>query len=328
VAILKPSELSAASSKLIASLIPRYLDTGAVAVVEGAIAETQFLLQQKWDFIFYTGNGIVGRVVARAAAEHLTPTVLELGGKCPVYVDKNCNLAVAAKRIVNGKYFNAGQTCVGVDYVLAHREIEAQLIELIKEVTKAFFGSDPKNSDSLSRIISERHVTRLARMLSDTTGIEVLEGGQVDVAARYVAPTLLKVTSPAAACMQEEIFGPILPVLTVDGPDQAIALINSMPTPLALYVYSNDRIVVEKMLAETNSGGAAINECTHQATVPDLPFGGCGESGMGAYHGRAGFEALSHHRGVLDKTAMALLDLDVRYPPYTDAKLGWLKRLA
>jgi aldehyde dehydrogenase (NAD+) len=320
-ALVKPSEVAANTSRVIAELLPKYLDRECFAVVEGGVPETTALLEQKFDHIFYTGNGAIGRVVMAAAARHLTPVTLELGGKSPVIVDASADLDATARRIVWGKFFNAGQTCVAPDYVLVHRAAEERLVQKLGENIRAFFGEDPRQSKDYGRIINERHHKRLVGLMADG---KPAVGGQADAGARYIAPTVLRGVKPDSKLMQEEIFGPLLPVLAVDSVDQAIEFVVARDKPLALYVFGDDE-VAERVLSRTSSGGACVNDCMTHLGVVDLPFGGVGESGMGAYHGKASFDTFSHRKSVLDKSTH--LDLPLRYPPYDDNKTKWLKRL-
>ncbi|MEV7064603.1 aldehyde dehydrogenase family protein [Streptomyces collinus] len=296
--IAKPSELAPATSAVLARLLPAYLDTDAVAVVEGGVPETTALLAERFDHIFYTGNSTVGRIVLRAAAEHLTPVTLELGGKSPVFVDRDTDLAVVADRLTSGKFLNAGQTCVAPDYVLTDPETAAALEPLLANAVNALYGSDPAASGEYGRIINERHFDRLTGLLD--SGRTVV-GGTGDRAAKYLAPTVLADVSPDAPVMREEIFGPILPIVTVPGLDEAIDFINDRDKPLALYVFTESDGTRRRFAAETSSGGLGHGLPLAHLTVSDLPFGGVGESGMGNYHGRYSIETFSHRKAVLDK---------------------------
>ena len=321
-AVVKPSEVAASTSRVIAELLPKYLDRECFAVVEGGVPETTALLEEKFDHIFYTGNGTIGRVVMTAAAKHLTPVTLELGGKSPVIVDASADLDATARRIVWGKFFNAGQTCVAPDYVLVHRAAEERLLQKMTAAIRSFFGDDPRQSKDYGRIINERHHKRLTGLLADG---EPVCGGAGDAASKYLPPTILRKVNPSSRLMSEEIFGPLLPVLPVDSVDSAIAFVNDRPKPLALYVFTQDDDVARRVLRQTSSGGACVNDTMMHLSVPDLPFGGVGESGMGAYHGKTSFDTFSHRKSVLDKSVH--LDLPLRYPPYDDQKAKWLKRL-
>jgi aldehyde dehydrogenase (NAD+) len=320
--VLKPSEVAPASSALLARLIPKYFDPEAIAVVEGGVPETTKLLEQRFDHIFYTGNGTVGRIVMEAAAKHLTPVTLELGGKSPCIVDQDVDLDVAARRIVWGKFFNAGQTCVAPDYVLVHESIEKPLLERISANIKSFYGDDPKESTSYARVVNERHHQRLTRLLGSG---EVVVGGDADVKQRYLAPTVLKNVSPDSPVMQDEIFGPILPVLSVPNVEAAIDFVNAHAKPLALYVFTRNKQHARDVLERTSSGGACVNDVVSHLVPPELPFGGVGPSGMGAYHGRATFDTFTHQKSVLDKGTS--VDPALRYPPYNKDKFKWAKRL-
>jgi aldehyde dehydrogenase (NAD+) len=265
------------------------------------------------DHIFFTGSTAVGHVVAEAAAKHLTPTVLELGGKSPTYVHASADLDVAARRIAWGKFLNAGQTCIAPDYVLVDHEVKDALVERLTRQVRAFYGADPQASRSFGRIVNDRHLERLGALLADGAGT-VAVGGQIDAAERFVAPTVTVEPRPDSAVMQEEIFGPILPVLGVGGPTEAKAFIGARPKPLALYVFAQRSDVVDDMVAGTTSGGVCVNQTLLHLLPADLPFGGVGDSGMGAYHGRTGFDAFSHHKSVLRKPTKP--DVRLLYPPY------------
>ncbi|OYP20605.1 aldehyde dehydrogenase family protein [Streptomyces sp. FBKL.4005] len=296
--VAKPSELAPATSAALAELIPAYLDTDAVAVVEGGVPETTALLAERFDHIFYTGNGTVGRIVMRAAAEHLTPVTLELGGKSPVFVDRGTDVDVVADRLARGKFLNAGQTCVAPDYVLTDPETAQALEAALVRAIEGLFGADPARSPEYGRIVNERHFDRLSALLDSG---RVAVGGVGDRAAKYLAPTVLADVDPASPVMQEEIFGPILPIVTVSGLDEAIGFINDRDKPLALYVFSESEETRRRIAAETSSGGLGHGLPLAHLTVSDLPFGGVGESGMGNYHGRYSIETFSHRKAVLAK---------------------------
>ncbi len=317
-AVLKPSEVTASVSALIEELVPQYFDASTVAVVTGAVDETTALLAERFDHIFYTGNGKVGRVVMRAAAEHLTPVTLELGGKSPAIVAADANIDVAAKRIAWAKFLNAGQTCVAPDYVLVDASVEDQLVTALADAVTTFYGNDPRQSNDYARIVNERHHDRLMKLLEDGGYDSTVIGGTADRASRYIAPTVLAGVKPDAAVMDEEIFGPILPVLTVGDIDEAIRFVNDREKPLALYAFSSDDDTLEHVVANTSAGGVTLNHAVLHLTVPDLPFGGVGESGMGAYHGKSGFDTFSHFKAVLDKPTRP--DPSLMYPPYTNLK--------
>jgi len=305
-----------------AEVLPTVLDPRCVRVLEGGVPETTALLEQRFDHIFYTGNGAVGRVVMAAAARHLTPVTLELGGKNPCIVHRDADLDVAARRIAWGKFFNAGQTCVAPDHVLVDREVHDAFLERLCTAVRSFYGEDPRSSPDLARIVNLRHHRRLVHLLQ---GQRVVMGGRHDEAELYLEPTVLRDVDPASAVMDEEIFGPILPVLAVDGVDDAIRRIRERPKPLALYVFTRDRAAADRVLARTRSGSAVVNHIWIHLMVRSLPFGGVGESGMGAYHGRDTFETFCHRKSVLWQGTT--LDPRVVYPPYDESRIPWLRRL-
>lgn len=328
-AALKPSEVAPATSAALARLVPQYLDPDAVAVVEGGVEETTALLEQRWDTIFYTGNGAVGRVVARAAAEHLTPVTLELGGKSPVIVDRDANLAVTAKRIAWGKWLNAGQTCVAPDHVLAHEAVADELTDRISAAITSMYGNDPKQSSDYARIVNDRHFRRVTRLIDEggPSGSvpTIVTGGERVADDRYIAPTILTDVSDDAPVMGEEIFGPVLPILRVPDVDAAVARVNAGDKPLALYAFSENDDTLQHIVSRTSSGGTCLNHVMMHLAVPSLPFGGVGESGTGAYHGRANIDAFSHRRSVLSKPTK--LDPPLMYPPYTGLKQRVLRKV-
>ncbi|RKR29783.1 aldehyde dehydrogenase family protein [Arthrobacter oryzae] len=313
-AVLKPSEHAPATSAALARWIPEYL-AGAAEVVEGGIPETAALLAERFDHIFFTGGETAAKVVMRAAAEHLTPVTLELGGKSPAYVDASTDLAAAAKRIAWGRFMNAGQTCVAPDYVLVREEVQAPLqAQLVKAIT-ALFGTDPATSPSYGRIVNDRHFARLSALADAST---VVHGGQRDAGGRYFAPTLLR-PAPGDAVMAEEIFGPLLPLVAVPGLDEAIGQVNGRPKPLALYVFSKDPATRRAFAERTSSGALCFDVPAAHLSVPGLPFGGVGGSGMGAYHGEHSVRTFSHERSTLDKPLWPDT-LELIYPPYTRTK--------
>jgi aldehyde dehydrogenase (NAD+) len=321
--VLKPSELAPASSALLARLLPKYLDREIIRVVEGGPAETTALLAEEFDHIFYTGGGTVARIIAEAAAKHLTPVTLELGGKSPCIVDRNTDLEVAARRIVWGKFMNAGQTCIAPDYVLVHEAVEQALISRMTKTIREFYGSDPRTSPDYGRMINRRHHKRVMGLLQG--GGDILIGGEANEDELYIAPTILQHVPENAAVMEEEIFGPILPVIPVASIHDAVAFVNRRPKSLALYLFSADTRVRERVVAQTSSGAVVVNHvCIHEV-LPTLPFGGVGASGMGAYHGKYGFETFSHRKPVVLKPTR--MDLKLIYPPYDKNKEKWLRRL-
>lgn len=313
--VMKPSEVSSATSAALARLVPKYLDPSAIALVEGGVPETTALLAQRFDHIFYTGNGTVGRVVMRAAAEHLTPVTLELGGKSPTIVHASADLDVAARRIAWGKWLNAGQTCVAPDYVLVEKSVETALVDRIRRVIGEFYGDDPKISGSYGRIVSERHFDRLSGLMN---GGRVVIGGDTDRNDRYIAPTVIADVDLESPLMNEEIFGPLLPIVPVNSAREAISFVTARPHPLALYVFAEKKSVIDDVLEHTTAGGVTVNGTLMHLTSPNLPFGGVGESGMGAYHGEAGVRIFQHRKPVLSRSTK--VDPSLAYPPYTDRK--------
>jgi len=321
-AVLKPSELTPHTSDALADLVPRYLDKDAIAIVTGGAEASTALLAERFDHIFFTGGGRVGRVVMEAAAKNLTPVTLELGGKSPCVVAADADLKIAAERIVWGKFLNAGQTCVAPDYVLVERGRRDDLIGALRATIARFFGSDPKASPDFARIVTEKHVDRLAGYLD---GGRIVVGGDVDRAARYIAPTVLADVRDDAPVMREEIFGPILPVLAVANIEEAIGFITARDKPLALYLFTSDAGVHDRVIARTSSGGVVVNDVVVHLGVPGLPFGGVGASGFGRYHGQAGFETFSNMKGVLTRRLWP--EPPLRTPPHTETKLRWIDRL-
>lgn len=321
-AVIKPSELSVHTSNLLADLIPQYLDKDAYAVVEGAVQETTELLKQPFDHFFYTGGDAVGKIVMRAAAEHLATVTLELGGKSPCIVDSNTNLDVTAARIVWAKWMNAGQTCVAPDYVLVEKGFADKLVAALQKKIAAFYGKDPSQAKDYGRIVNQRH---FARVTSYLDGQNVVHGGQSDEKSRYIEPTIVMQPDLDSALMQAEIFGPILPIITLDKITDCIDFINQRSKPLALYLFSKDQALEDRVLAENSAGSVGINDGMMFMTNPELPFGGVGYSGMGAYHGQYGFDTLSHLKSVMKRSFA--LDAAIRYPPYSKFKFGLLKRL-
>jgi len=313
--VMKPSEVTTNTSALLASLVPKYLDTSAIALVEGGVPETTDLLEQHFDHIFYTGNGTVGRIVMAAAVKNLTPVTLELGGKSPVIIDASANLRVAARRVAWGKWLNAGQTCIAPDYVMVNSSVRDGFVDELGKAITEFFGDEPKESESYGRIVSPNHFARVSALMNGGTAVI---GGETDAATRYIAPTVLLDVDPDAQIMREEIFGPLLPIVEVASTDAAIAHINANPHPLALYVFTGDKRVAADVISRTTAGGVTVNGTIMHFSNPNLPFGGIGESGMGGYHGKAGVRLFQHLKPVL--TRGTKMDPSIAYPPYTDRK--------
>lgn len=320
-AVLKPPPLTPRTTAVIRALCEETFERSFVSVVEGGAETVQDLLAERFDHIFFTGGTATGKLVMQAAAKHLTPITLELGGKNPCIVDHDVDLDVTARRVAWGKLFNAGQNCAAVDHVFVDRRIKDAFVTKVVAWTRRFYGADPAASPDYARIINEAHVDRLAALLHDGT---IVSGGAVDRPSRFVAPTVIDNITGSEPVMQEEVFGPILPVLTFDDIADAVAAIRARPAPLALYVFSRSHAVQKRVLDAVPSGGACVNDVVLQETVPGLPFGGVGESGIGSYHGKAGFNVFSRERSVLRNGF--LVDPALRYPPYGN-RLRILKRL-
>ena len=320
--VMKPSSYSPATSALIKAMVEQAYAPEYIAVVNGGRSENQALLHQHFDKIFFTGSTAVGKEVMRCASEHLTPVALELGGKSPCIVEKSAKIRLAARRIVFGKFVNCGQTCVAPDYILCDSSIRDQLVAAIRQEICAQFGGKPLENADYGKIINEKHYRRLLGLMD---GEKVVCGGAHDEAACRIEPTVMQDVTWEDAVMQEEIFGPILPVLTYEDLEQAIATVESRPRPLACYLFTEDKAVMDRVLAKCRFGGGCINDCIIHLATSEMPFGGVGESGMGGYHGRFGFEEFSHYRSIVDKKTW--MDMPVRYQPYTKGKLQLIRRV-
>lgn len=317
--ILKPSEISNATSALIAKLINNNFDSEFFKVIEGGVSETTEILNQKFDKIFFTGSTQVGKIVYQAAAKNLTPVTLELGGKSPTFITKDCHLKMAVKRLIWAKFLNAGQTCIAPDYIMIHQSREKEFLELAKaEIKKEHFSIDNGN---YVQIINERNLERLKKMLSPE---KIYFGGKINSKERTIEPTLLHNISFEDAVMQEEIFGPLLPIISYDSLLEAIDKVNKLPKPLSCYVFTSNTVDKKSILNQISFGGGAINDAVMHITNTKLPFGGVGYSGMGNYHGEAGFKAFTHYKSILDKPTW--LELPLKYYPHTPFKLKWIKR--
>jgi aldehyde dehydrogenase (NAD+) len=310
-AVIKPSEFSAHTSEVLAGIVKSCFDPGFVSVVTGGVETSSALLKEKFDSIFFTGSTNVGKIVMSAASNHLTPVTLELGGKSPCIVESDADIKLAAKRIVSGKFINAGQTCIAPDYILVKQSVKDELIAGIKNYIELFFGKDPKNSKEYPRIISRNHFDRLVRL---TQGASVVCGGDFDPSQLYFAPTLLTDVDWTHPVMQEEIFGPILPVIEYNWLTDAILTIKEHPKPLALYVFTGNSDTAEMVLKQISFGGGCVNDTLVHFANPYIPFGGVGASGMGSYHGKPGFDAFTHYKGVMKSSF--LMDFPFRYPPF------------
>lgn len=321
-AVLKPSELAPATSAVVARCVPEYLDNDCVKVVEGGVPETSALLELAWDHILYTGGGNVGRIVMAAAAKHLTPVTLELGGKSPCVVMPDADLQTTARRIAWGKFLNAGQTCIAPDYLLVDALTEQKLVPLLQQAVTEMFGENPEASESYGRIVNDRHFARLAGFLASG---EVAIGGQTNVETRYIAPTVLTGVTADSPAMQEEIFGPILPILRSDDLDASIRFIRAFDKPLAAYIFTKDSAAEARFLEKVSCGNVCINDTMMFMTVDELPFGGVGPSGMGNYSGEYGFRTFSHMKAVMRRGWWP--DFALRYAPFTAKKFKLLRKL-
>uniref|UniRef100_A0A1B6CPG8 Aldehyde dehydrogenase n=2 Tax=Clastoptera arizonana TaxID=38151 RepID=A0A1B6CPG8_9HEMI len=324
--ILKPSEVAPASARLMAEIIPKYLDQECYHVIEGGIPETEELLKEKFDYIFYTGSTQVGKIIRNAANENLTPVTLELGGKSPVYLDGTVNMNVAAKRILWGKCVNSGQTCIAPDYILCSQQVQRLFLKEAEEVLKEWYGTNPLSSPDLCRIVNERHYKRLTDLMASSN---IAIGGQKNPDERIIAPTIVVDVKAKDPIMQEEIFGPLLPIVNVDNAYEAINFINNRDRPLTFYVFTSDKSVQQLFLEQTSSGSVSINETVMHYAVESLPFGGVGKSGMGAYHGKYTFDTFTHKKGVLCKNYNTLGETlaSARYPPYSEKKLNFIRMM-
>jgi aldehyde dehydrogenase (NAD+) len=309
--IIKPSEYSPQTSILMNEVISGAFDPSFIKVVTGGVEEARALLEEKFDYIFFTGSVATGRRVMEAAARHLTPVTLELGGKSPCIIDRDVDIDVAARRIAWAKFFNSGQTCIAPDYLLVDRTIKGEFTTCLKKHLREFYGDDASLSPDYARIINNNHFKRLKNLMDEG---DIILGGRTDEAGLYIEPTIIDNVRPDNKIMQEEIFGPILPIMAYDDLDEAISFVNSRPRPLSLYVFSHNQTVQDRVLNETSSGGVCINDAMVHFASDKLPFGGVGESGMGAYHGKAGFDTFTHYKGVVRNNLK--FDLPFRYAPY------------
>ncbi|XP_051142235.1 aldehyde dehydrogenase family 3 member F1-like [Andrographis paniculata] len=323
-AVLKPSELAPASSAVLARLIPSYLDSTAVRVVEGGVSAGEILLQQQWDKIFFTGSPNVARKVMTAAAKNLTPVALELGGKCPAVVDcltSSWDQQVALKRILSAKFGTcAGQACIAIDYILVEKKFSSTLVELLKNGIKSMFGENPRESNNISRIVNQRHFSRLSNLLDNPTVKNALVyGGSLDEDNLYIEPTLLLDPPINSGVMTEEIFGPLLPIITLEKIEDSVEFIKSMPRALAIYAFTKNEEFKKKLQSGTSSGSIVFNDAIIQYVADTLPFGGVGECGFGRYHGKYSFDAFSHEKAIARRSY--IVDFWFRYPPWNEHKL-------
>jgi len=317
--VLKPSEGAPHTSKVIAEMVSDHFDGNYIKVVEGGVPETTELLKERFNYVFFTGGTEIGRIVYQAAAKNLTPVTLELGGKSPAIVDDDYNIDVTARRIAWGKFLNAGQVCIAPDYVLVNKKVKSKLVSLLKDMVKEFYGDDPAQSPDFARIVNDKHFNRVKNLIEG----DVVIGGESDEKERYIAPTIIDNVKWEDKIMQEEVFGPVLPILEYDDIDDAIEMINKREKPLALYLFSKSFNNRDKVVKSTSSGGVCINETIMNFGSVSLPFGGVGNSGFGAYNGKIGFDTFSHQKGVMTKSF--LFDVKQKYPPYTTGKFNFIK---
>lgn len=310
-AVVKPSAYSPHTSDVILQILSQCFDPEYVAVVTGGRAENTCLLREHFDYIFFTGSQFVGKEVMRNAAEHLTPVTLELGGKSPCIVDKSADIKLAARRIVFGKYLNCGQTCVAPDYIYCHRSVKDRLVKEVQKQIQKQYGKQPLRNPNYGKIINEKHFDRLLGLIDKN---KTVHGGDSDRHALRIEPTVLDNVTFADAVMQEEIFGPIMPILIFDSLDEVIHNINAMPHPLALYLFTSDKAAAKKVTSRCGFGGGCINDTIIHLATTEMGFGGFGESGMGSYHGKVGFDTFSHYKSIVDKKTW--IDLPMRYQPY------------
>lgn len=310
-AVVKPSAYSPYTSEVLLSTLTECFDPKYVAVVTGGRAENTCLLREHFDYIFFTGSQAVGKEVMRSAAEHLTPVTLELGGKSPCIVDQTADIRLAARRIVFGKYLNCGQTCVAPDYVYCHRSVKDQLIKEVQKQIRRQYGKQPLHSSDYGKIINEKHFDRILGLIDEK---KVVHGGGSDRSTLRIEPTVMDNVTFSDAVMQEEIFGPVMPILVFDSLDEVIRRINSMPHPLALYIFTSDKKTARKVTARCGFGGGCINDTIIHLATSEMGFGGFGESGMGAYHGKTGFDTFTHYKSIVDKKTW--IDFPMRYQPY------------
>ena len=313
--ILKPSEVSQNSSHLVAQMVADTFDPSYVTAIEGGMEVNRPLMNEEFEYIFFTGSSAVGKAWMEAAARHLTPVTLELGGKSPCIVDREVRLEVAAERIVWGKFLNAGQTCIAPDFLLVDEDIKTELLERIKHYIKSFYGKNPAASRDYARIVSENHFDRISRLLGEG---RILVGGDMNRDDLYIGPTVIDEVSWDSAIMQAEIFGPLLPVIAYGTLDEAIAMVNALPKPLALYFFSTSTSKQDRIVRETSSGGVTINSTLLQYSTQTLPYGGVGTSGMGAYHGKYSFDTFTHYKAVFDQRIP--IDFTIR-PPYPNLRI-------
>lgn len=319
--VLKPSELTPKTAAILMQIVSKTFQQDHVQVIQGGVEITQKLLAQRWDYIFFTGSVAVGKIVAKAAAEHLTPITLELGGKNPCIIDETANLKLAAKRIVWGKFLNAGQTCIAPDYILIHEDMKSHFVAFMKEEIKKSYGPTPKESPDFARIVNEKNWHRLVSMIEAE---KVIFGGNSDISDYYISPTLIEENNIESELMKEEIFGPLLPIITYKEEKEITAIISKYEKPLALYIFTDDKKFAKETILKYSFGGGCVNDTIIHFSNKRLPFGGVGHSGIGAYHGQLSFDTFSHHKSIVKKGTW--LDINLRYPPYS-AKINSIRKL-
>lgn len=318
--VLKPSELPSNTSRIMAKIINENFDPRYIAVVEGGVPETTALLEQKFDKIFFTGSVPVGRIVYQAAAKHLTPVTLELGGKSPAFITEKANMKMAVKRLAWAKFLNAGQTCIAPDYILVHRSVKQQFLDALTAEIKA--NEFSFEAGTYTQIINDRNLERVEGLIEPA---KVYYGGKMDRENRYIEPTVMTNVNFNDKVMQEEIFGPVLPVIEYDNLSDAIGWVKERPRPLSCYVYTEDKAIKNRILKEISFGGGAVNDGVMHISNPNLPFGGVGDSGIGSYHSEAGFKAFTHYKSILDKPTW--IEFPLKYYPHTPFKFKWIKKL-
>jgi len=320
--VIKPSEIPNNTSNILAKLINSNFDANHLSVIEGGVETTTELLQQKWDKIFFTGSTPVGKIIYKAAAETLTPVTLELGGKSPTFILADCNIKITAKRIVWSKFLNAGQTCIAPDYLLVEKRIETELLEALKKEIQEFYPPSQNINENYVQIVNDRNFNRLKQLIPND---KIYYGGEANPENRSISPTLLHNISFEDHIMQDEIFGPILPIIAFENLEDVIAKIKEREKPLSLYIYSKNKKIIKKILHEISFGGGAINESLVQMSNPNLPFGGIGASGIGAYHSKTGFDTFTHFKSILHKTSW--FEPNIKYTPFTELKSKILRLL-
>ncbi|MBA2403164.1 MAG: aldehyde dehydrogenase, partial [Bdellovibrionales bacterium] len=318
--VVKPSEFATETSSIIKKILNEVFKENEVVVVEGALEETQTLLNQKFDYIFFTGSTGVGKIIMKAAAEHLTPVTLELGGKSPCLIEESANIDIAAKRVAWGKFLNAGQTCVAPDYILIPKSLQDQFIERLKHYITTFYGQDVKSSNDYPRIVNNRHFDRLKDLLLEP---KIAIGGELNRSENFIGPTVMKDVEWSDKIMQDEIFGPILPIIPYDQLEDAIKNILNYPKPLAFYLFTEDSQKQKEIISLVPFGGGCVNDTVIHLANPNLPFGGVGTSGIGSYHGQKSFDTFTHYKSLYQQGT--LVDIPLRYPPYNEQKMNWIK---